>query len=249
MCINKDHAFVDEAIESMLCQDFDSDYEVIIVANNCTDDLYEKLELYAGASKHIKLYRTSIGQLAFNLNYGVDKALGQYIVRMDSDDVSMPDRLTNTLKSLREYNYPDLLAAKAYLINDVGDALGESGKAMTPNEIHKALRYKNPIVHPTSSIKKQSILKARGYLGGINCEDRDLWLRMDRSGMRLLVDDFFAIHYRISDVQVKGSRIAYADNAGLLLREALYRKSLPYGVGAFVACLKFIFLSMLRKMK
>src|SRR5690606_34343695 len=103
--------------------------------------------------------------------------------------------------------------------------------------------------HPASAIKRNSLLKARGYLGGDNCEDRDLWLRMDRAGMRLVVADFPAIQYRINLYQVKGSRIAYADGVGLTLREALFRGSPRFFIGAFTSFVKFYVFSLIGRMK
>src|SRR5690606_12809977 len=81
MCVNQDQPFLSQAVESMITQDYKDEYEIIIVANNCLDALFEKLQGYAEKSKNIRLFRTSIGQLAFNLNYGFDQAKGDYVVR------------------------------------------------------------------------------------------------------------------------------------------------------------------------
>ena len=249
MCVHQSQPYLDQAIRSMLDQDYEAPYEIIIVANNCSDDLYAELEASCERFDNIRLYRTLIGQLAFNLNYGIDRANGEYIVRMDSDDVCRFDRLKNTAHSLEMNGWPDLLGALAQPINERGVAVGKPGVPLNSKQVRRALYYKNPIVHPATAIRKESLLKARGYLGGINCEDRDLWMRMDRIGMRLLVEDFVAINYRINPFQVKGSRIAYADNAGLLLREGLYRGSAPYFFGSVYASLKFFLLAILGKMK
>ena len=85
MCVNQDQPFLDQAVDSMIAQDYKDEYEIVIVANNCLDALFEKLQGYAEKSKNIRLFRTSIGQLAFNLNYGFDQAKGDYVVRMDAD--------------------------------------------------------------------------------------------------------------------------------------------------------------------
>lgn len=249
LCVHQDQPYLDQAVKSMVAQDYAEDYEIIIVANNCSDVLYEKLKGYLVISNKIRLYRTTIGQLAFNLNYGIDKSCADYVVRMDADDVSFPNRLTNTKTALNYHKKPDLLGALAQKINESDAVIGTLGKPLTCSQVRRALYYKNPIIHPGAAIKRSSILKAKGYLGGIHCEDRDLWLRMDRLGMRILVEDFVAIKYRISSHQVSGSRIAYADNAGLLLREGLYRTNFLYMAGAFYSCFKFVIFSIFRKMK
>lgn len=43
MCVHQDNPFLDRAISSMVQQDYDEHYGIIIIANNCTDELYEKL--------------------------------------------------------------------------------------------------------------------------------------------------------------------------------------------------------------
>lgn len=249
MCVNQDQPFLDQAVESMITQDYKGDYEIIIVANNCLDALYDKLQAYFEKSKNIRLFRTSIGQLAFNLNYGFDQANGDYVVRMDADDVCFPDRLTRTAEMLRVHGYPDVLSGLAEQIDEDGLVIRRPRQTGNNKQISRLLPFSNPIVHPATAIKRESLLKVRGYLGGINCEDYDLWLRMDRVGMAIVPADFVAIQYRINPYQVKGSRIAYADGVGLKLREALFRGNFRFFAGALLGLGKFIFFSLARKMK
>lgn len=249
MCVNQDQPFLDQAVSSMIAQDYKDEYEIIIVANNCLDALYEKLQGYAERSKNIRLFRTSIGQLAFNLNYGFDQAKGDYVVRMDADDVCFPDRLTRTAEMLEVHEYPDVLSGLAQKVDESGRVTQGAEKVPARKNVSRLLWFKNPIVHPATAIKRESLLKARGYLGGVNCEDYDLWLRMDRLGMDLIQADFLAIQYRINPYQVKGSRIAYADGVGLKLREALFRPSLLFFIGTLQGLTKFLIFSLMRRMK
>src|SRR5690554_6828513 len=246
MCVNQDQPFLSQAVESMITQDYKDEYEIIIVANNCLDALYEKLQGYAEKSKNIRLFRTSIGQLAFNLNYGFDQAKGDYVVRMDADDVCFPDRLSKTEEALKLNEYPDVLSGKAVIIDGESKETGKSTKYRNDVQIKKSLPFFNPIVHPACAIKRSSLIAIRGYLGGINCEDYDLWLRFDRDGKALIMGDFFAIKYRLNEFQVKGSRIAYADAVGLRLRECLYRGSFNYLLSTLYGVSKFFTLILLR---
>lgn len=249
MCVNQDQPFLSQAVESMIAQDHKDEYEIIIVANNCLDALYDKLQSYAEKSKNIRLFRTSIGQLAFNLNYGFDQAKGDYVVRMDADDVCFPDRLTRTAEMLEVHGYPDVLSGLAQRIDESGTMIGGPESLSRKKNASDLLWLKNPIVHPATAIKRESLLKVRGYLGGINCEDYDLWLRMDRARMAIVSANFVAIQYRINPYQVKGSRIAYADGVGLKLREALFRGNLRFFAGTLIGLGKFIFFSLAGRMK
>src|SRR5690554_22383 len=148
MCVNQDQPFLDQAVNSMIAQDYKDEYEIIIVANNCQDALYEKLQGYVEKSKNIRLFRTSIGQLAFNLNYGFDQAKGDYVVRMDADDVCFPDRLTRTAEMLEVHGYPDVLAGLAQKIDESGRVIQVAQKVAVRENVSRLLWFKNPIVHP-----------------------------------------------------------------------------------------------------
>src|SRR5690606_21936020 len=154
-----------------------------------------------------------------------------------------------TAEMLEVHGYPDVLSGLAQIIDESGRVIQDAKKVAARENVSRLLWFKNPIVHPATAIKRESLLKARGYLGGINCEDYDLWLRMDRLGMNLILSDFLAIQYRINPYQVKGSRIAYADGVGLKLREALYRPSLAFFIGTFLGLSKFVLFSFMRRMK
>lgn len=249
MCVHEDQPFLDQSLLSMISQDYDDEYEIIVVANNCSDELFKKLEKYARGSEKIKLFRTAIGQLTYNLNFGSEQARGEYLVRMDADDVCFPDRLSRTLEMLDRHDNPDVLSGLSELICEDNLVFDFVGKVRNEKNIKRVLPFINPIVHPATAIKRVSLIKVRGYWGGINCEDYDLWLRMDRASMRLVIADFFAIKYRINFYQVKGSRIGHADRVALVLREALFRGSFIYFVGAFFSLAKFFLILVMNRMK
>ncbi|EFF2259628.1 glycosyltransferase family 2 protein, partial [Escherichia coli] len=95
--VNKKNPFLDEAINSILSQTFSS-FEIIIVANCCTDDFYN--ELKHKVNDKIKLIRTDIAYLPYSLNKAIDLSNGEFIARMDSDDISHPDRFTKQVDFL-----------------------------------------------------------------------------------------------------------------------------------------------------
>ena len=86
MCVHKLTPFVGEAVASVLGQT-DPDFEFIIVANNCGEDLWCFLNEFD--DRRIQLYRTRIGQLSFNLNYGLNLAKEGDILRIDADDIAL----------------------------------------------------------------------------------------------------------------------------------------------------------------
>ncbi len=230
MCVNVDNPFLEQAILSVLEQD-EPNFEFIIVANNCSDELYLKLSKYE--DKRIRLFRTSIGQLSYNLNYGVDQARGEYIIRMDSDDVCFSQRLSICKKYVSsEY---DVVAFSAELIDENGRKIGD--RTLGSASI-KQLIYKNPIVHPAVMIRKDALINIRGYLGGLQSEDYDLWIRMLNKSYKFHFSSQVVLKYRIREGQSKGSLLPYCEVAGYFLREFLVSLKFKFFLGFSVACFK-----------
>lgn len=236
MCVNKGHEFLDMAIKSVLDQT-EKEFKFYIIANNCSDELWEHLNSYG--DQRLVLHRTLIGQLAFNLNYGLNLIGNGYVLRMDSDDISMPDRLKITKTRLSEFGYPDILGGRAILIDSKGQKIGEACPPMSDEEIRAKLWKKNPIIHPSCALKVKSIIKLRGYLGGFMSEDYDLWLRAARSpDMKFKNIEDILIEYRINPYQSRGDALAYSEVAGHMVREALLGGRFISWVGFIVAAVK-----------
>lgn len=230
-CINKWCEYTDGAISSMLAQDYSYDYEIIVVANNCEDDVYNKIKKIEQESNKLKLYRTDIGQLAFNLNYAANLARGEYLVRMDSDDFCYPDRLKKTHQKLIENDFPDVICGGARFINEDGCTIKTVSFNASTIDVIKMLPRGNCLIHPCTAIKKSSLLKVRGYAGGIVCEDYDLWLRMARDKFEFRIFSELLIDYRVHSQQSRGNLNGPADGAGYMIRELILTNNFSYFLG------------------
>ena len=236
MCVNKLTPFVGDSVNSVLDQT-DPDFDFIIVANNCNEDLWQFLNDFH--DPRIKLYRTRIGQLSFNLNYGLNLAKEGYILRMDADDMALPDRLALTKSLLSDHGYPDVLGGTSILIDALGHILGCEGSGAGDAKIKASMWWKNRIIHPACAFKASSVIGLGGYCGGFMTEDYDLWLRACRSKTFTFCNvNVPFIKYRIHPDQARCKSLAYAEMAGHLLREALMLNSLKLFSGSLIACLK-----------
>lgn len=236
MCVNKLTPFVGDAVESVLGQT-DPDFDFIIVANNCDEDLWHFLNEFD--DPRIKLYRTKIGQLSFNLNYGLNLAEDGYILRMDADDIALPNRLELTKLKLSEHGYPDLLGGAAFLIDESGKEIGYLGSSCGDKAFKASLWWTNRIIHPACAFRGSSVISIGGYSSGFLSEDYDLWLRASRSkDFSFCNIDVPFIKYRINPGQARGKSLAYAEVAGHLLREALMLNSVKMLLGSVIACFK-----------
>ena len=223
LCVHRDNPWLEEAIRSVLEQD-DPDFEFLIAANACTDELWEHLQTIAAPDARVRLFRSGIGQLAFNLNLLANLTCSDYLVRMDADDVSEPHRL-RTLRLALGREPVDVLGSAVILIDGEGCEVGTMRLPETAADIGSALLTRTAFCHPAVALRRQFLLDMRGYLGGFVSEDTDLWLRAKRRGasMRNLPDAL--LRYRIHENQSIASRLGYAEVASHWLREFLIAPS------------------------
>lgn len=249
LCVNKDNPFFEDAFFSIFSQDYQDGYGVIIVANNCTDDFFDKLKKMLPRKEKISvtLARTSMGQLAFNLNYAANLSTADYLVRMDADDISLPNRLSIMKKKIIEFNYPDVISGGVNYIDEKGCFIKSKSFDLSDIKLRNILAYKNIISHPASAIKRTTLIDIRGYAGGLNSEDYDLWLRLLRQGYSIKLFSDLVLLYRINSYQVKGSSIAYADDIGLKMREFFLSGNIRFFIGSVISMVKYVYLFWLIK--
>lgn len=241
MCVNKYVPYIDEALTSMLDQEFADDYAIVVVANNCEDGFWSYLQDFnARTGGRISLHRTSIGQLAFNLNYGINQMQSEYIVRMDADDVCEPHRLSRLKAFIVATGYPDVVGSAVTWIDEDGVELKKVKPITESKKITSILPFKNPITHPSAALKRVSLLKVQGYANGLHSEDYDLWLRMRRAGLIFRNSDEFLLKYRINPYQVKGSRLAHAEVCSYMLREFLITGQIKFLTAVFYKIAKYL---------
>ena len=244
ICTNTSGPLLFRALDSCLKQSFE-DFEVVLVINgDIRNEIYEEVFAHYSCEPRLRLFRSSVRLLNHSLNYGLDKANGQYIARLDSDDVAYPERLAKQVDFLLSNPEVDVLGSAFDLIDSGGQKHGEVFLPASHESISKKLRYKNTIAHPTVIYRKDRVTALGGYLGGESAEDYDLWLRC------LLAD------YRFSNMRetltgynqdpnkpARRSRKAYAGAAGSLLRSAIVSGDFRFLIGCFLYCFRVIALT------
>jgi glycosyltransferase EpsE len=155
--------YVTEAVESILKQTY-KDFEFIIIDDASTDGTSEALKKIAEKDKRIKLFRNkkNLG-LTKNLNIGLRKAKGEFIARMDADDVSLPNRFATEVEFLDKHPDIALVGTWADVINSEGKVISDIKYVTDHNAIRRNMTERSQIIHPSVMFRKSIVKKAGFY--------------------------------------------------------------------------------------
>lgn len=188
--------FLHEAIESILTQTY-TNFEFIIL-NDGSNDSTESVILSYSDSRIIYIKNEFNIKLIKTLNKGLDIAKGEFIARMDADDISFPNRLEKQLEIFKNFNC-DVVGTSYIKIDERGNKIGHHlGINAKGDDLIFVSLFVSPLVHP-SVICRSSVLKKYRYNDSSHCahvEDYDLWSRMIKDGVVLYSTDIPYIYYR-----------------------------------------------------
>ncbi|WNP36060.1 glycosyltransferase [Enterobacter kobei] len=238
LALNSIDDYTRSAIDSIIKQSRPLDELIIVINGNKRESIKKTLINWYDGNDTIRFIECGIEQLAFALNLGLANCQYKYVARMDADDLSHPERIKTQLDYIDSHGL-DMVGCAINKIDGSGDILSTQ-QYPTGNNIRKKLPFTNPFCHPSVMFKKQFILDARGYNAGFKSEDYDLWLRLSRSSVKWdnVTDVLFS--YRVHNSTAQRKSLAYAELAGLMVREMLVNKSFIFFIAALVAVMKFI---------
>lgn len=174
MSVYNSEKWIDLSINSILNQSF-HDFELIIIDDCSTDNTLNVL--YKIKDRRVKIYRNEKNKgLTTNLNFGIINSLGEYIARMDADDIANLSRIESQVKYLDKNLHIDVLGSR---INVFGDAIYSVNYPLNHNDIVSALCFYNPIAHPSVMIRRKSLKPTDFYDESIKkAQDYELWCRL-----------------------------------------------------------------------
>ncbi|MCK4829810.1 glycosyltransferase, partial [bacterium] len=169
--------YLKEAIESILQQTYQN-FEFIVINDSSTDNTKEILKLYDDPRIMIINNSNNLG-LTKSLNKGIKAAKGEYIARMDADDISLPHRFETQVKFLKNNSDYALVGSSYYQIDD-REKIRSLIKVLTQNrEIKEGLENQNWFGHGSVMMRKDAFHNVGGYHERYKySQDYDLWLRM-----------------------------------------------------------------------
>ena len=154
--------FIIECLESVVSQDYPGK-EIIVVDDGSTDDSVDKIRKYIGSHKkmNIKLLQQKNSGATVARNKGINKANGEYIIFLDSDDLLVPGILSKLAKT-ELIGRPDLIVGGYLEIDEAGDLVGQKSFGATKNkhngkELFAKLINVDPV--PSNKVYKSEIIK------------------------------------------------------------------------------------------
>jgi glycosyltransferase involved in cell wall biosynthesis len=176
--------YLRESIDSILAQTF-GDWEFIVIDDGSTDDTLSILRQYESRDKRFRIISRPNTGLTRALNEGVAAAGGEFIARMDADDISLPQRFEKQISYLRSHPDCVLLGAQIELIDPLGLKIALDSRKLNHDEIDAELLAGKggAVVHPVCMLRIDALRKLRAYREQYNnSEDLDLFLRLAEVG-------------------------------------------------------------------
>jgi glycosyltransferase involved in cell wall biosynthesis len=229
MPVYNNDRYVADAVDSILNQTVD-DFEFIIVDDGSTDQTSAILSQYENRDARIRVIRRSNGGIVSALNEGLAFCGGEYIARMDGDDIAYSNRFALQMDYLDKH--PDCV-----VVGGIFMGIDEEGKTLGPYRFvrNKVTSFRTfPIqvaltVHPLAMIRKQALLALGGYRATFpHAEDYELFLRISKYGRVHNLNEIL-LNYRNHEqsvsrrhVELQEMAMAYAELAAL----SAYRNAL-----------------------
>jgi len=178
-------ASVFQTLESLRAQTFQS-LEIIVVNDGSTDGTLEILRNQPG----IKLLDHSHRGIVPALNDGLDAAKGEYIARMDTDDLCHPERLEKQVAFLDSFPEIGLIGCRVAFGGDCKQQAGYAAYVdwinalINPEEIALNRFIESPFAHPSVMFRRELFEQYGAYRDGPFPEDYELWLRWMANGVK-----------------------------------------------------------------
>ena len=191
--------YIAQAIESVLGQTFD-DFEFIII-NDCSRDRTEEIILSYNDPRIVYLKNEENLGVAATLNKGLAAAKGEYIARMDADDISLPERLAKQVAYLDANEEIAVLGTNVESFNELG-TISTGWSALNPEQMKVDLLFACGLAHPSVMMRAEVIRELGGYDVEFNgLEDYELWCRVLENHKITTLPDIL-LRYRIHGSQV-----------------------------------------------
>lgn len=212
--------YIKESIESILNQTYEN-FELIIINDGSTDDT--EMIIKSFSDKRIRYYTNNKNEgLIYTLNRGLELSQGDFIARMDSDDICLPERFFKQINAFLEDN--NLIVCGSQILKFGENIKSSKSNYFLSNELIKYyMIYNCPFAHPSVMLRKSVLLKFNIKYNNeyLNAEDYKLWFDLMHFGTYRNLSDVL-LKYRISDTQITQSSNKAQIMSAIKCRRAIF---------------------------
>jgi glycosyltransferase involved in cell wall biosynthesis len=177
MPVHNGERYLAESIESILSQTC-RNFEFIIIDDGSTDATSQIIRQYVDDRIVVIWNRQRLG-LSQCLNIGIERSHGEYVARMDGDDISLPERFDRQIQFLRSHPEVQVLGTAISFIDEYGNQIAPKTYPAQHIGIEWCLNFCSPLAHPTVMMTRRLLESCGGYASKY-AEDYDLWLRASK---------------------------------------------------------------------
>ncbi|MGB4613273.1 MAG: glycosyltransferase family 2 protein [Erysipelotrichaceae bacterium] len=217
---------LDKVLDSILAQTY-TNFEVVICDDFSIDKTWDVLKKYK--EKYPNIFKILRNEKSLShggtLNRCLENATGDYIARMDDDDICYPYRLAKQVEFLEMHK--DIDCVGSYMDIFDGEKVISQRKAILNPSLDTLLKGGYPFHHPTIMIRANVIRALNGYQNTketLRCEDLDLWYRFFIAGYKGANLDIPLLRYNESVEDYNKRKISNLSTAVKLRK--YYRKKL-----------------------
>jgi glycosyltransferase involved in cell wall biosynthesis len=190
--------YLRDAIESILNQTF-SNFEFIIIDDGSTDATPDIIREYENREPRIRAMIRRNHGLATTLNFSIEMARGEWIARMDHDDIALPHRLARQLEWL-ESTGADITGSWVQRFESPDRRV--IGFSQSDEAIKMEMLFRSPFAHP-SVMMKTDLARQLRYDENLDCaQDFDLWTRAAEAGWKMTNVPEILLLYRVHARQI-----------------------------------------------
>lgn len=165
-----------KALNSVLTQAF-TNFEIIVVDDGSTDDTEAVVATIV--DQRLRYFKKENEERSIARNYGIKKAIGQYINFLDSDDFQLPNHLEVAFSVLKKNNFPEVLHLGHQLEDQQGETLLKrndlSTHSLLNRMVHENVLHGNAIfIQKSVALKNQFINSPLAFIS----EDWVVWMKL-----------------------------------------------------------------------
>lgn len=196
--------YLGQAVDSILSQTF-HDLELLLVDDHSTDKAISALDR---SDPRLKLIGSRGEGVVNAFNTGFELSRGEYVARMDADDISLPGRVQSQLDYLDQNPTVSIAGCCVEIFSDAGIQGGLKryqswlNSVRDPEQVHQQIFIESPLPNPGLLFRYSAIQRLGGYRNNQWPEDYDLLLRADAAGIRMGKPEPVLLRWREHDTRL-----------------------------------------------